>query len=73
MDDNLDYDPKSENDCNQMSEEEQLQEHICQQQTGLAITSLVLGICSIAACMGPLTGIPAVICGDDSAHVPDFA
>lgn len=32
------------------------------QQTGLAITSLVLGILSII-CLGLLTGIPAVICG----------
>lgn len=29
---------------------------------GLAITSLVLGILSVL-CLGPLTGIPAVICG----------
>ena len=30
---------------------------------GLAITSMILGISSLVACMGPLTGIPAVICG----------
>jgi hypothetical protein len=30
---------------------------------GLAIASLVLGICSIALCLTFLTGIPAIICG----------
>ncbi|NOY75164.1 MAG: DUF4190 domain-containing protein [Kiritimatiellaeota bacterium] len=30
---------------------------------GLAITSMILGIFSIVACLGPLAGIPAVICG----------
>ena len=31
-------------------------------QQGLAVTSLVLGIVSLV-CLGPLTGIPAIICG----------
>ncbi len=31
--------------------------------SGLAIASLVLGILAIALCLGPLTGIPAIICG----------
>ena len=31
-------------------------------QQGLAVTSLVLGILSLV-CLGPLTGIPAIICG----------
>jgi hypothetical protein len=31
-------------------------------QRGLAVTSLVLGILSLV-CLGPLTGIPAIICG----------
>jgi len=31
--------------------------------SGLAIASLVLGICSIVLCLGPLAGIPAVITG----------
>ena len=64
MDDNFDYDPKAENDYNQMTEEEELQQHIQQQQSedsGLAITSLILGICSITVCA--ITGIPAIICG----------
>ena len=30
---------------------------------GLAVTSLVLGIVSVLICLGPLTGIPAIICG----------
>jgi hypothetical protein len=34
-----------------------------QQSSGLAITSLVLGICGIVLCLGPIAGIPAVICG----------
>jgi len=34
-----------------------------QQQNGLSITSLVLGILSLVLCLGPATGIPAVICG----------
>jgi competence protein ComGC len=29
----------------------------------LALASLLLGIAGIALCLGPLTGIPAVICG----------
>ncbi len=33
-----------------------------QQQSGLSITSLVLGILGLV-CLGPLTGIPAIICG----------
>jgi hypothetical protein len=33
------------------------------QQSGLALASMILGICGIAFCLGPLTGIPAVICG----------
>ena len=32
-------------------------------QKGLAVTSLVLGIVSLLICLGPLTGIPAIICG----------
>lgn len=31
--------------------------------SGLAIASLVLGILAIVLCLGPLTGIPAIICG----------
>jgi hypothetical protein len=31
--------------------------------SGLAISSLILGILGIVLCLGPLTGIPAVICG----------
>ena len=34
-----------------------------QQTSGMAIASLVLGICSIVLCLGPLAGIPAVIMG----------
>jgi predicted lipid-binding transport protein (Tim44 family) len=33
------------------------------QRCGLALASLILGICSFALCLGPLAGIPAVICG----------
>jgi hypothetical protein len=33
------------------------------QQSGLALASMILGICGIALCLGPLSGIPAVICG----------
>jgi hypothetical protein len=33
-----------------------------EQKKGLAITSLVLGILSVV-CLGPITGIPAIICG----------
>ncbi len=33
------------------------------QQSGLAITSLVLGILGLVCMLGPLTGIPAIICG----------
>ena len=31
--------------------------------SGLAIASLVLGILTIIACLGPFAGIPAVVCG----------
>ena len=31
--------------------------------SGMAVASLVLGIVSIVLCLGPLTGIPAIICG----------
>ncbi len=34
-----------------------------QQTDGLAITSLILGILSMACCLGLLTGIPGAICG----------
>jgi len=34
-----------------------------QERSGLAIASLILGILGIAVCLGPLTGVPAVICG----------
>ena len=34
---------------------------------GLAITSLVLGISSVALCLSALAGIPAVICGNSLA------
>jgi competence protein ComGC len=34
-----------------------------QQRCGLAVASLVLGIAGIVLCLGPLAGIPAVICG----------
>jgi hypothetical protein len=30
---------------------------------GLAVASLVLGILGIAACLGPITGLPAIVCG----------
>ena len=33
------------------------------QNCGLAIASLVLGIAGFVLCLGPITGIPAVICG----------
>lgn len=33
------------------------------QRTGLAITSFVLGLGAVVLCLGPLTGIPAIICG----------
>ena len=33
------------------------------QKSGLALASLILGICGIVLCLGPLAGIPAVICG----------
>jgi hypothetical protein len=33
------------------------------QNSGLAVASLVLGLVGIVFCFGPLTGIPAVICG----------
>lgn len=32
-------------------------------RTGLAVTSLILGILSLLTCLAPLTGVPAVICG----------
>ena len=34
-----------------------------QESSGLAVASLVLGICGIVLCLGPIAGIPAVICG----------
>ena len=33
------------------------------QSSGLALASMILGICGIVLCLGPLAGIPAVICG----------
>lgn len=33
------------------------------QRSGLAVASLVLGLVGIVLCLGPLAGIPAVICG----------
>jgi competence protein ComGC len=33
------------------------------QSSGLALASMILGICGIVMCLGPLAGIPAVICG----------
>lgn len=30
---------------------------------GLAIASMVLGLAGTVTCMGPLTGVPAIICG----------
>lgn len=33
------------------------------QTPGTAVASLILGIMGVAACTGPLTGIPAIICG----------
>jgi competence protein ComGC len=33
------------------------------QSSGLALASLILGICGIVLCLGPLAGVPAVICG----------
>jgi hypothetical protein len=38
------------------------------QQKGLAITSLVLGLCSFALCLSVVTGIPAIICGHVARH-----
>lgn len=32
-------------------------------KSGLAVASLILGICGIVLCLGPLAGIPAVVCG----------
>src|SRR5881397_3809211 len=32
-------------------------------QSGLALASMILGICGIVICLGPVAGIPAVICG----------
>ena len=32
-------------------------------KSGLAVASLILGIAGIALCIGPVAGIPAVICG----------
>jgi hypothetical protein len=34
-----------------------------QESSGLAVASLILGILGIVLCLGPLAGIPAVICG----------
>ena len=34
-----------------------------QQRCGLALASLILGIAGIVLCLGPLAGIPGVICG----------
>jgi competence protein ComGC len=33
------------------------------QSSGLALASMILGICGIVLCLGPLAGIPGVICG----------
>jgi hypothetical protein len=33
------------------------------ENSGLALASLILGICGIVLCLGPLAGIPGVICG----------
>jgi len=33
------------------------------QSSGLALASMILGICGIVLCFGPLAGIPGVICG----------
>src|SRR5436190_13856587 len=33
------------------------------QRSGLALASMILGICGIVLCFGPLAGIPGVICG----------
>ena len=33
------------------------------QQNSMALVSLILGIISLVLCMGPVTGIPAIICG----------
>jgi competence protein ComGC len=33
------------------------------QRSGLALASMILGICGIVLCLGPLAGIPGVICG----------
>jgi competence protein ComGC len=33
------------------------------ERSGLALASMLLGICGIVLCLGPLAGIPAVICG----------
>ena len=32
-------------------------------RSGLAVASMILGIAGVLPCFGPLTGIPAVICG----------
>lgn len=32
-------------------------------QNTMALTSMILALVSVVACMGPLTGIPAIICG----------
>ena len=34
-----------------------------QQRCGLALASLILGLAGIVLCLGPLAGIPGVICG----------
>ena len=31
--------------------------------SGLAVASLILSICAVAMCLGPVTGIPGIICG----------
>jgi competence protein ComGC len=33
------------------------------QNSGLALASMILGICGLVLCLGPLAGIPGVICG----------
>lgn len=65
MNENYDYDPKAENDYNNIDEDKDFQHNMsdpnAEQNTGLAMTSLILGICSIAVCA--ITSLPAVICG----------
>jgi prepilin-type processing-associated H-X9-DG protein len=54
-----------EDNYREIQEEDNDQEpqQTANKSSGLAVTSMILGICSIAMCMGPLTGLPAVICG----------